>query len=330
LISLAIMIFLLPIHAISVLFAVPAVVIYLGCHYQYLRKEAKFFSVLSLIPLAGVLFYKYITGVPWNNFFTRLLTDLQFYRGWGVLEIDNSFLEIYSWFGYVLAAAGVIFILLNSEKLKNYLAYLLWPATVLGGIVIYKLFGVSFLVPYQRNLYYLAISLPILSGLGLYFSLDIIKVQINRLNLNSQFKKYLSNATTVLLVVVSAVLAFQSYYKIPQQINLYQAVSENDYQALFFLAKLPPAKIIAPPLLSSAIFPLTRHEPVGKLVFSSAQQDINNFFLSADCLLKRDVITKYEVKYVLSPYPISCVYNHRYFKLLYQAGSDYVYEIVVK
>ena len=61
LLSLAIMVMLLFVHSISVLFAIPFLLIYALFNFRYFKKEWKFFSIFLIIPLAGMVFYKFMT-----------------------------------------------------------------------------------------------------------------------------------------------------------------------------------------------------------------------------------------------------------------------------
>ena len=122
-ISLGIMIFLLPTHSISVLFALPALFIYALMHYRYLLKEYKFFLFFLIIPALGLVLYKLILQLSWSQTIPHLISQLMFRYGWGVLELKNSLLEIYSWLGYLLAFVGAIFIFYFRQA-KKYALFL--------------------------------------------------------------------------------------------------------------------------------------------------------------------------------------------------------------
>jgi len=325
----AIMALVIPIHALSVLFFIPALLIYLRINARYVAKEWKFFSLFLLVPILGVLFYKYTLAIPWPQLLGHMWTHLQFKFGWGVLEVKNSLVEIYSWIGYILAVVGVLFIILDRNT-KKYALFLLWPATTFLLIIIYRLTGVSYLSPYQRNLYYFAISLPILSALGLFGILEMVKTQLEDLKFGSSLipddAKKLIYGGVIFLVMI---LAFISYYNIPKQLELYQAIDNNDYEALSFLAKLPEGgTVVALPLLSSAIYPISGHEPLASVAFygdSTKRQQLYDFFVTADC---QDLNTRisygiqnYNIKYILTKIPINCDWP-----LIYQK-NNFIYKV---
>ena len=332
----AVMALVIPLHALSVLFFLPALLIYLRINIRYVVKEWKFFSLFLLVPILGVLFYKYTLAIPWPQLLGHMWEHLQFKFGWGVLEVKNSLIEVYSWIGYILAAVGVLFIILDRHA-KKYALYLLWPATTFLLIIIYRLTGISYLSPYQRNLYYFAISLPILSALGLFGILEIIKSQLNNLKFGFESsmvygQKFIYGAIIFLVFA----LTFSSYYIIPKQLDLYRVIDNDDYEALAFLAKLPKDGVVAAlPLVSSAIYPISGHEPLASVAFYGddlKRQQLYSFFANTDyeslnngefnAVRAYEMATiDYNIEYVLSKTPLN--YD---WPLIYQK-NNYIYKI---
>lgn len=326
LISLAIMAFLIPIHAISVLFAVPLLIIYSLIFYPYLLKEYKFFSLFLIIPILGVLFYKFVFGVAWVDLLDHLVTQLQFKRGWGVLELKNSFTEVYSWLGYVLALVGATFIILE-KKARQYSVYLLWPLSMLVLMIVFRYAGVSWLSPFQRNIYYFAISLPLLSALGLYFIIVTLRDSLSQLKISQQHIKYVRNFLIYILIGLTGILIFQNYYNIPEQVDLYRVIDQDDYQALKFLQDKPRALALAIPTVSEALYPVGNKWPVGTLVFYGEREVAENFFLATTCATKQKIIddTGYKdyIKYLVSPIPMDCGWE-----LIYDQNNKYIYDLL--
>lgn len=327
--ALAIMILMIPIHAISVLFSIPFLLIHLLINHHYLEKEYKFFSIFLLIPIVGIFFYKIATRVSWNNLLNSIIDNLQFDHGWGVLEISNQFSFLYSGVGYALAIIGAILIVLNKESLKKYYIYVLWPLTSLVSIIIFQITDVSYLVPYQRNLYYFALGLPFLSAFGLFHIINILRAEISNLN----NLKWLSNITVAILVIVVILSSFQSYYDKPIitdengsfDVNLYKVINENDYKTLLFLKDKPLAVVMAEPFISTASYPISGQWPVGTILFIDGRKSVERFFDSKDCKIKKDIINNNEysnlIKYIISPQKIDCGWD-----LIYN-DSNYIYQI---
>jgi hypothetical protein len=338
--SLAIMLFLIPVHSISVLFIVPIMIIYSFFNLRLFTKKARLLSTFLIIPILGVLFYKYTLDIPWSELISHLSNQLQFKYGWGVLEVKNSLTEIYSLSGYLLALLGAGLLVIQ-KKFRAYSFYLIWPLVCLLTIIIYRVTGVSYFSPYQRNLYYFVISLPLLSALGLYFISQKIYhyagliLAEKKLGAAEQAKKVLTInfhlepwqqklsqwTASIVLTLIIILTAFNSYYVTPPDLALYHVIEQNDYQALNFLASLPTGPVMATPLLSAAIYPLSKQQPVANLAFYGNVQDVEKFFLFTNCQEKEDLIKEYKISYIISPAPLNCPY-----KILYAQGNKIIYQ----
>jgi hypothetical protein len=321
-ISLIIMLFLLFVHSISLLFALPILIIYSLMHIDYIKRNYKTFSLFILVPIAGLLFYKLMADIPFSSLLQSITTAIQFKKGWGVLELNNSFLELYSWIGYVLAILGAISIFAKEERPKKYAIFVFWPVLVLINIIIYRLTDVSYLSPYQRNLYYFAISLPVLSAFGLYHIIKTARQGIENVSSKRMVKKNLKVIATIILILLAAFLAFKSYFYIPDQVALYKLVDKNDLAALKFMKTFPKSNVMAPADISTALYPLSSHKPIATISFYGNREDVETFFAAVDdCNTKDNLIKKYDVRYVISKERINCGW-----KLIYKEG-DFVYEI---
>lgn len=338
--SLVVMLILIPTHSISFLFAVPILIIYSFFNLKFVFKNLFLFLSFLIIPVIGVVFYKYTLDVPWAQLSGHLAKMLQFSYGWGVLELKNSPFEIYNWPGYFFALVGVSAIILT-KKIRQYLIYLLWPLVLIVSIIIYHLTGVSYLSPYQRNFYYLAISLPFLSAFGLYTFIILIKKEIHRLatpskkteispiainiKLDPKYDKLIQNLVAAVIIVIVIILTFVNYYQIPPDLNLYQPISQDDYAALTFLSTLPPGKVMATPFVAMAVFPISHHEVVADVNFVGNRSQIEEFFLFSDCARQKEIITDQKIKYIISPAPLTCNYKVIYAqknKIIYQTSDN--------
>jgi len=308
--SLAIMIFLIPIHSISVLFAIPLLTIYLLSNTKYLKKEYKFFLIFLLIPIIGIIFYMQIMHLKFIPAIEDILSQLQFKHGWGILEKNNSPFELYSPIGYLLSLIGFFYLTKNKKNLKKYLIYILWPITVLISIFIFKQTGTSYLSPYQRNLYYFALSLPFLSAVGTISLMQLIKRKLKDKNI---FK-----IISIILIIIIITFTFYSYYSIPNQIKLYKTIDKNNYEAISFLSTQPiKNKVISTPEISTAIYPISKHQPLATLYFYGNRNILDKFFETNDCNIKNQIIDENKISYILSENPIDCnweiIYNKKNF-----------------
>jgi len=306
-ISLAIMILLVFTHALSFLFAIPILAVYSFFYRSYVKKEWKFFLLFLLAPLAGIIFYNFFTNVPFKMLFQSLFQSIQFKEGWGVLEMNNSPLEVYSLTGYILAFIGLITII----KEKKYILFVIWPTIIISSIIIFKISEISYLVPYQRNIYYLAISLPILSAFGTYgLTKYISKV--------SKSKRIVPFIFIVLIII----LTFKSYYSIPNNLELYKIIDDKDYQTLIFLKSQPQGKVLAETFISTAVYPVSQKSPVSSILFDSPQdkEKVEQFFKIDDCKLKWKLIQDIQPRYIISKEKINCD-----FREIYSSGN-YIYK----
>jgi len=322
--SLIIMIILIPVHAISVLFSIPILIIYSLSNINYLKKQPKFFSLFLLIPIIGIIFYSNFMDLSIINAISDIITRIQFKHGFGVLELKNSFYELYSPIGYLLALFGIIYIISSKYKFRKYLIYLIWPITILIYIIIFRITGISYLSPYQRNLYYLAISLPFLSSLGLYFIIIKIKKQTNKIK-EEKTKKTIFRTTITILIILILFLTFRSYYQIPENIKLYKTIDQNNYEALQFLKQQPNpknSKVISTPKISTAIFPISNHQPLATLFFYGNRTILRNFQNAPNCNIKNQIINNNQVSYVLSEKPIDCNWE-----IIYEKNNNIIYKI---
>ncbi|MFA5737147.1 MAG: hypothetical protein WCX70_00650 [Candidatus Paceibacterota bacterium] len=335
------MIALVPIHSISVLFLVPVMLFYAALNYKFVLKNKNFFLSFLIIPITGLLFYKYTLDIPWVDVSEHLFEQLKFKYGWGVYEIRNSFTEVYSLIGYLLAIIGAGF-LLYYKKAKRFSFYLIWAIYALFLINLYRLTGISFLSPYQRNLYYLALSLPPLSALGFYFLTTIITRQTEnflapqtsndtqkaisiKIDLTPQQKVWVKNIFVLTVSVLIIAGALVGYYKLPPDLELYKVIDEDDYKTLNFLAHLPKGTVMATPLMSAALYPIAHQNPVAKLAFYGNVEDIERFFLKANCNEKNQIIKERNINYIVSPVPLDCPYEVIYAEhnVIYRTNASF-------
>jgi len=322
LISIAIMTLLIFTHAISVLFAIPFLIIYSLIHYKYLIKQYKFFSIFLIIPIIAFLFYKFIRAIPMKRVINDLIHSLQFRRGWGILELDISFLLLYSLIGFILAIFGIIsiFIFMKKLQIKKYIIFILWPLSLLIFIFIFQKTRISYLVPYQRNLYYFILSIPILSAFGLYYLILIFQSLIKDIQVNSKTKEFIQFALILIISLLVFWYAFGSYAYTPKQIQPYRVIDNNDYEALLFLQQQEKGKVMAMPMTSVAIFPVSQQKPVGTIAFYGNREDAESFFKSTSCESKQELLEKHNIMYVFSKNPINCSYTSIYNK------NNYIYK----
>jgi hypothetical protein len=321
LISLGIMILLVFFHVISILFAIPFLFIYLLFNLKFIKKEYKFFSIFFILFLVAIIFYSAMQHASISSLAGKLWQDMQFKKGWGVLELKNSFYEIYSLTGYILAMAGLVGIYFFEEKPKKYLAYILWPITLLISIWIFRATDISYLSPYQRNFYYFALSLPLLSALGFYYLLATLRKYVGNMKMSDKTKSNLKVIITLVAFAILVYLIFWNYYNIPKQINVYHLMEERDDPSLVYLSTLPHSRIMTTIDLSTVLYPISKQEPVGTIWFYGNRSEVDSFFKSPNCSSAQQILDRNNVSYIMSRAKLSCDW-----KLIYDK-DNFIYQV---
>ncbi|MFA5023075.1 MAG: hypothetical protein WC385_01835 [Candidatus Paceibacterota bacterium] len=316
-----IMLALLIFHPLSVLFSLPIFVIFVAINYRQVIKLKWIGLAGGIIIVAGIGFFALIFG---ENLFVALkhiISLLSFPRGWGVLELNNSLFELYPWPAWLWAIIGTIYLVHRDPR--RYSFYLIWPAFLLGSTLFYRLVGISYFSPFQRNLYYLTLALPFLSGCGLYY---FTQKTLPRWLTTWPNQKIASRVISGTLIIVTFFVIFVGYYNLPKQSLLYRVITPDDYATLQFLAKEPKTIVMGTPFIGTALVALTDHEPVGAINFYGQRQPVENFYLRGDCAEKRKIIESTGAKIVYWPKalkPLDCPW----LKLVHNASSSKLFTV---
>lgn len=239
----------------------------------------------------------------------QALKELKFEKGWGVLEIQNSFLEIYPRVGYFFALLG-FFSVLTQKEIKKYLIFIFWPIILLWQIFIFRQTEVAYLVPYQRAFYYFALSLPVLSAFGLFYSITLIK--------KISIKK-VSVILIIILITLTTIAACQDYKEENPSLALYKLVNSQDLATFDYMKKLPSATVLAPLDMSAALYVFTKHKPVATIFFYGNKTQVENF-ISGDCQEKEEIIQETNASYIISTQEINCGWQ------IINQESHYIYK----
>ncbi len=79
---------------------------------------------------------------------------------------------------------------------------------------------------------------------------------------------------------------------------------------------------MAPVIISTALFPISKHNPVGTIVFYGNRLDVEMFFQIPNCNIKNQLIQKHNVKYIYSKQPINCNWEQ-----IYNQNNIFIYQI---
>ncbi len=317
--SLIITIIIIPTHSISFFFMIPILAIYSLIKYKNTIKMIKpLSSFLILIPIS-ILFYSFITNKSIISVLTSSLSILLFRKGWGVTELNNSPLEIYTEIGYLFAIFGLILLISKKEYRDKCLIFLIWPLTLIFMIAFFRIFDFSYFSPYQRNMYYLALSLPFLSAISLNLLIEKL-IKIKKGKLKTDYVKTI--LITLLLILIISFSFYQYILPITKQ-PVYRLIDQNDYDSIKYTQDLPKSIILAHPAISTTIYPIAQQETIATNYFYK-KENINitiSFLEDYDCSQKNQMINNFNISYVLSKEKINCNWELIYNK------SNYIYKV---
>jgi len=323
-------------HPLSVLFSFPILAIFIAINYRDALKEKWLWLFLPIIFLGGVGFFSLVFGINPIVAMGKIFSLLKFSRGWGVLELNNSIFELYPWLAWFWAIIGFSYLLSQDQNIRRYSFYLLWPIVLLSSTLLYRLIGVSFFSPFQRNLYYLTLALPNLSGYGLYYFTQKtlpkwLASWSNPPQSGRGIQTSRADKTAQLigggLIVVTFLIVFWGYYELPTTSRLYKIITVDDYKTIQLLAQKPPIIIMSTPPIGTALTALTNNEPVGSINFYGDRKIVESFYLKSNCQQKKKILDSVGATLVYWPTsikPLDCSWG----KLLRQSRDSQLFTII--
>jgi hypothetical protein len=302
-------------HAISVLAFLPALFIFSLYHYSHLLKLKKVVLLSFIIPIIGFLFYWSLLQKPFYFTLKNLIFRLIFNAGWGVIEFFNSPFETFSFIGYFFAIFGILFILRNRKKMNQEIIYVFWCISLFFMLLFFKTFHFSLLSPFQRNMYYFTLSLPILGSLGINYFFQLLNKEIKN--------KRLFLILKVAFCFIIIILLFVSYFSIHPFVRPRQIITEQEYEVIYSLRDLDQGTVMAQPLISEAIFQISGHRIIATNYFYGNPKIPYRFFnRGTSCEEKNKILKKHNVDYILSKNEINCSWDK-----LYSLNNYHVYKV---
>ncbi|MFA6253936.1 MAG: hypothetical protein WC640_01590 [Candidatus Paceibacterota bacterium] len=272
-------------HPLSVLFSLPIIAIFDLINYRQAVKEKWLWIFSLLIFIVGVGFFALVFGKSLIAALEQIFSLLKFSRGWGVLELNNPLFELYPWPAWLWALVGMSYLLHQDQR--HYSFYLLWSIVLIFSTLIYRFVGFSFFSPFQRNLYYLTLVIPLFSGYGLYY---FTQKTLPSWLVNWPEKQRYSRLIGGILIVTSFLAIFAGYFNLPRESRLYKVINSDDYEAIQFLAQKPKTIVMGTLPFGTALVALTDHEPVGAINFYGSRKTVENFYRPSNCEQKQKII----------------------------------------
>lgn len=212
------------------------------------RREfiTKYLFLLIVIPTAFILIF----------FKTNIYKLFIFTKGWTSIEHLFSIVNLFNPLLFFFAILGLIFLWKHKQyKIATFLS--LSTIFIFINMILFKYFEFTFLIPYQRTIYYLGIFMILFSGFGIK-ELQNIKISNKHLflkTISEWFKKHKHISTTIVILLCLLILIPPSITVSPERFSLHKVVDED---LILFLRTIPSEQIIlANPFISSTIYPLT-------------------------------------------------------------------------
>ncbi|MGK0232648.1 MAG: hypothetical protein ACI9P9_000742 [Patescibacteria group bacterium] len=310
------MILLIFTHAPSVLAFLPAMIWYAYSHRSEIDLfTPKYILTFSLIPVIGLLFYSYFSSLNVFRAFLVLIYELLFWESFSTQKFMYSPTAFYSSVAFIFAFIGILRVLKNAELRKAYQFQLYWMTTLLTSLLIYGITGISFLSPYRRNLFYLAMGLVFFSALGLQTSFVYIGGKIKRVR-----GKRIIQLIFMVLVLLSLLIGF---FSIPAPLKLYNVFNDDSHEAVSALSDYPTGKVMAPLNLAVGIYPISSLRPVATFYFYGHKSVVESFYAEAvTCTERETIIRNRGIDYVMSYEKLNCSWE-----ILYDSGGIVTYDV---
>ena len=312
------------IHGISAIFVISVLLLYLIV-YSFSKPEKiriifKNFKkhLLPLSLLTIVLLFTAITFL-WKGSFSATLELLEsvfiFRSGWTYYEKAYSLAVFYG----PLASFLALFSLFSVIKDSRQRIFLLWAGLTLIIVFFFNFYKVSFILPYQRAVYYAFLGLASLSAFGLSSILDFLKKSLK---------------SNIVFLIVSILLAsfvfynsFSPYYELEKDVQLYHNIEKVDYEAIkWFESNIGSYNVVlALPHISSTIYPISKNYVIAitplHLIGGPAKEAYA--FFKEDCDYKNNFLNTHRPDYILSQHKIYCGNLEEIY-----ANQDYIYKVL--
>ncbi|MBN2142458.1 hypothetical protein JW711_03950 [Candidatus Woesearchaeota archaeon] len=278
----------------------------------FIRKSWKSLLVLcGAMLVVSVLFIMlyFGDGSGLSSALRHFFSEISFEPGWTSIEYSYSAIGLYGMIPLLMALLGSVCLVWKRKGEPR--LFFIWPVIHLAILLIYNLTGTSFFFPYQRNLFYLMVSLAPLAGMGLYWIAELAG-RHSRVFFSRKNRKRQARMVAIGVVAILLILSFKSYYRIePASFSLHKLITPENKEAFEWLDKNEAhyQTLMTSPFVSLVAYPLARMRVVGAMSASLEGGDfeaVMAFFGSSDCGEKEDLMREKGAGLVLSSENIEC------------------------
>ncbi|MFC1686016.1 hypothetical protein ACFLZZ_03265 [Nanoarchaeota archaeon] len=323
------------VHGISAVFAAPILLLYFLASYFPERKEfnkmffgrsKKHIFIFGFLIILGLLAFAFVWKGSISHTLGFIKSSLMFGSEWTNYAKLYTF-RFYGTIPLVLAMVGILPAIMDARKRL----FALWAgfSIVLIFFSFFYTYNVSFLVPYQRAIYYTFIVFAPLSAFGLSYCLGCFKKVFG-----SKTVFFLLYGLIVLFVFYSV---FANYYDTDKGLGLYHNIDDADYDAIKWIEENYGNYniILAFPHISSAIYPVSRNYVVSitpTQLGGGPLKETYRFF-EKDCEFKAEFLEDYKADFVLSKEKIECegfeeIYRKNNYVYTLESGSSLQSEVI--
>ncbi len=282
-------------------------------------KQVSYIAVMGAVGLAIAL-------ILFRGNISSLLHSLYFPYGW-VTGFEHLYplTSITGILPLIFSAAAILFMLAVKKLFENTKAFIV--LAFLTGILVlsYTYLNFTIIIPYQRALIYLAISLAALGGIGLSYTIT---------SLSHLVKKHFSSAQYFLqIIIITGIIltfffSYNDYYEVEdERFKPLIFISEADYEALTWLEERHGTGnvVLANEITSFGVYPVSKNHVVGMPLSNLEGGDINaaREFFRADCATKEEIARSREIDFAYSHFPLDCEFLQET-----RAGETYIYLVV--
>jgi len=276
---------------------------YLGLYSGYLKPR----TILSITILALATFFLLSLIFP----HIRLI----FSASWTKTNVGTVRFNLLQLAGLGSIAFAILGLLYASKVKSGIILHTYLFLCAINLILLYFL-DYTILIPYQRVIYYLLLSLVPLSAAGLYKTLNVIRDKAVYSGLGHVLTKVL------LLLILSAVIYYNfiNYYDIDNQEGISNVPSKNlvvmypvdapAYDAIDYIGRNfgPAHVVLANNLVSFGLYPISGNHVVGiqGANLGGGDPSLYQRFISGDCSAKQNIIRSADISYIITEYTISC------------------------
>jgi len=265
--------------------------------------------------LAGILFVGtvFVIVIVWRGSISKtvmyLLNQIYFEKGWGKLEITYFIPFVYGVISTLLALYAM-----KKEYNGNLRYFVYLSFLTLGITALFNTKNFSLIIPYQRAIHYVLLSLIPLSAVAVT---SLLK------------EKHLKNKTNIVLIIfIVFIIGNLNSYPLFDKYSKYESsvIYKEDYDALVWLRtnKGENNLIISPYTMTSSIYPISKNRVVSIIPsqFSGGNISLNiEFYGNYSCQKMGEVVKENKIDYIYSRVPIYC----NEFKNIYLEKNSFFY-----